>query len=349
MAKNKILIITDKEIAIPEIKNSEYHIDLMKIEYDDDNLTKILNTKYSDEYDYLFFTKRCRYVNEFLYYLPVNYIKNNNNQLYINELKVNSALLNNVKLVVDNEDINDIAILVKYLLKNDFDEKNFHLKNIVKEIKKINNLSNRDISLYKQRIYKIVQQHYSQGNLCRIVKYKLKKEKIIKDFAYKNLRNVLSDLKVEIKVTENIVKEIKEKIDFDEKIGYITGEKIRVILADDNIAMCNFLADYLKKFEDVEVLGVANNDKDEINLIEELKPNVVITDLMRNGKYTGLDIIKKYKGEKEAPCFLVISADKKDDVMPNTENLKLLGYIMKPFTDYSVIIKMLRKLKKDNK
>ena len=343
MAKNKILIIADREIAIPEIENPEYHIDLIK--YEENNLIKTLNTQYSDEYDFLFFSKKCTYVNEFLHYLPVNYINNNNNQLYINELNVNTDLINNIGLLINNEDINDIAILIKYLLKSNLDEKSFKFKKVLKDIKKINNLTKKDVSFYKKRIYKIVQYHYSQGNILRTLKYKMKREKIIKNFAYKNLSNVLSDLKDEIREMEKIVVELKEKIRFNENVIYITDRKIKVVLADDNLIMCKFLADYLKNVDDVEIVGIANNDREEIQLIEKFKPDVVITDLVRNGKYTGLEIIKRYGNGKETPYFLVISADKKEDVMTNTENLKLLGYITKPFTDYSVILKMIRKLK----
>lgn len=53
-------------------------------------------------------------------------------------------------------------------------------------------------------------------------------------------------------------------------------------------------------------METANNDDDEIRMIEELKPDIVITDLMREDKYTGLDIIKRYKDLKQSPQFLVI-------------------------------------------
>ena len=72
-------------------------------------------------------------------------------------------------------------------------------------------------------------------------------------------------------------------------------KEIKIVIADDNTYFCKFLNDYLKKYEDIEILETANNDDDEIRMIEELKPDIVITDLMREDKYTGLDIIKRYK------------------------------------------------------
>ena len=120
--------------------------------------------------------------------------------------------------------------------------------------------------------------------------------------------------------------------------------KIKVIIADDNVHFCKFIREYLEKYNDIEILGVANSDEDEIKMIEELKPEIVITDLMRNHRYTGLDIIKRYNDDNSKIKFLVISADYKKDVI--TDGLEVAGYIQKPFNDYKVIYDELKRIKK---
>ena len=120
--------------------------------------------------------------------------------------------------------------------------------------------------------------------------------------------------------------------------------KIKVIIADDNVHFCKFIKEYLKKYNDIEILGVANSDEDEIKIIEKLKPEIVITDLMRNHRYTGLDIIKKYNDDNSKVKFLVISADEKADVINN--GLEVAGYIKKPFTDYEIIYDEVKRIKK---
>lgn len=117
---------------------------------------------------------------------------------------------------------------------------------------------------------------------------------------------------------------------------------IKIIIADDNRGFCEILEKYLLKFEEVEILGIAYTDEEEINMIEDLKPQIVITDLVRKHRYTGLEIIKDYSKRKIRPEFLVISADEEDDVID--DNLKIGGYIKKPFSDYSIIIEELRKI-----
>ena len=120
-------------------------------------------------------------------------------------------------------------------------------------------------------------------------------------------------------------------------------EKIRVIIADDYNRFCEIVRDYLIKYEEIEILGIANTDEEEIRMIEELKPEIVITDLMRNRTYSGLKIIEDYSNKKERPEFLVISADEKDDVIKN--DVKIGGYINKPFNNYSIIIEDPRRIK----
>jgi DNA-binding NarL/FixJ family response regulator len=122
------------------------------------------------------------------------------------------------------------------------------------------------------------------------------------------------------------------------------NEKIKIIIADDNKAICDFIKKYLEQYEDVEILGVANTDEEEEKMIEDLKPEIVITDLMRNHKYTGLDIIKKYANKNDSPEFLVVSADRKEDVI--RDGLDVAGYVQKGFNfDYDLILKEVRRIK----
>ena len=122
------------------------------------------------------------------------------------------------------------------------------------------------------------------------------------------------------------------------------SDKIKVIIADDNKSLCGFIEKYLKQYEDIEVLGIANTDEEELRIIEELKPDIVITDLMRNHKYTGLDIIKHYFNKKDSPQFLVISAECKQDVI--RDEIEVAGYIEKGWKfDYENILKELRRIK----
>ena len=193
----------------------------------------------------------------------------------------------------------------------------------------------------KNRINKILQDIDENENFDDELKKNLYKEifnyvedanNLLKD----NLKDVFS-----IAVKTTITKINNEIIGGNVKMS----RKIKVIIADDNIHICKFIKEYLEKYNDVEILGVANTDEDEIKMIEELKPEIVITDLMRNHKYTGLDIIRDYFNKKSKVEFLVISADFERDVI--TDGLKVAGYIKKPFNDYEIIYNELKRIKRE--
>lgn len=134
------------------------------------------------------------------------------------------------------------------------------------------------------------------------------------------------------------IKELRNNEDRIKKI-----DKIRIIIADDNKSICMFIKKELEKYEEIEILGIANTDNEEIEMIEKFEPDIVITDLMRNHKYTGLDIIKEYYKKSKGPEFLVISADRKQDVINN--GLEVAGYIQKTYMDYDDIYDELKRIK----
>ena len=123
-------------------------------------------------------------------------------------------------------------------------------------------------------------------------------------------------------------------------------DKIKILIADDEKWCSDEIKLNLSKIRDIEILGVASTDEDEINMIEELKPEIVITDLMRdNGKnWGGLDIIKKYI-DKESPSFIIISFCGESSVFTKLNNVE--GFINKyPNINYDKLVRELRRIKK---
>ena len=120
-------------------------------------------------------------------------------------------------------------------------------------------------------------------------------------------------------------------------------KKTRILIADDNKQICQFIKKAIESYPEIEIVGIAYTDEDEITMIEELKPDIVITDLVRNGKYSGLNIIKNYYKRVTSPKFLVISADKKEFVID--KDLEVAGYIEKGHGfDFEQIIEEIRKI-----
>ncbi|CDE54687.1 two component transcriptional regulator AraC family [Clostridium sp. CAG:269] len=92
-----------------------------------------------------------------------------------------------------------------------------------------------------------------------------------------------------------------------QKIIMLYIGKANIIIADDEVRTCEQIESMLKGYSYINIIGIANTDEEEIKLIEELKPDVVVTDLMRNHEFTGLDIIKEYAEKEISPKFVVVS------------------------------------------
>ena len=192
----------------------------------------------------------------------------------------------------------------------------------------------------KNRINNLLNDIENNKTITRQLKMKLYEEIFeyvsdVNDYLKNNLKEIF------LIASEKIISEINNNLGGNVDML----EKIRVIIAEDNIHICKFIEENLKKHNDIEILGIANTDEEEIKMIEEQKPEIVITDLMRNNKYSGLDIIKNYYNNNSQVEFLVISADYKEDVI--NDGLEVAGYIKKPFGDYEIIYNELKRIKKN--
>lgn len=192
----------------------------------------------------------------------------------------------------------------------------------------------------KNRINNLLNEIENNKTITRQLKMKLYEEIFeyvsdVNDYLKNNLKEIF------LIASEKIIAEINNNLGGNVDML----EKIRVIIAEDNIHICKFIEENLKKHNDIEIFGIANTDEEEIKMIEEQKPEIVITDLMRNNKYSGLDIIKNYYNNNSQVEFLVISADYKEDVI--NDGLEVAGYIKKPFKDYEIIYNELKRIKKN--
>ena len=125
------------------------------------------------------------------------------------------------------------------------------------------------------------------------------------------------------------------------------NNQIKVLIADDNKAFSDILKKILEKNNQIKVIGIAYTDKEEIEQIENNKPDVVITDLLRGKEYSGMDIIKEYKEKDNSIKFFIISSDANLIKLNNMNNV--IGYMKKPFIDYDYLINYILETKKDKK
>ncbi|HYE87968.1 MAG TPA: LytTR family DNA-binding domain-containing protein [Vicinamibacterales bacterium] len=101
---------------------------------------------------------------------------------------------------------------------------------------------------------------------------------------------------------------------------------LRVVLADDERPARRFLANLLRSFPDVEVVGEAGNGKEAIDLIESERPDLALLDL-HMPETSGLDVARLVKAGA-TPSIAFVTAH--DDFAIQAFELNAIDYLLKP-------------------
>ena len=57
-------------------------------------------------------------------------------------------------------------------------------------------------------------------------------------------------------------------------------EKLKIVIADDNLDFANTLKNYLSKEEDMEIVGMGKDGEEACKIISEQKPDIVLLDVI---------------------------------------------------------------------
>ena len=122
-------------------------------------------------------------------------------------------------------------------------------------------------------------------------------------------------------------------------------EKIKVFIADDNQEFSHTLSSYINSQEDMEVVGMARDGNEAVDLVIKTKPDVVLLDVIMP-HLDGLGVLEKINGimKSNMPTCIMLSAVGQDKVTQKAIELGAEYYVVKPF-DIEVIIKRIREIK----
>jgi len=111
-----------------------------------------------------------------------------------------------------------------------------------------------------------------------------------------------------------------------------------VVIVDDNQSLSYLIRDGLNKEEAFEVIGLAHDGEVGIQMITDLKPDIVILDMVMP-KADGLTVLETFNGKK-GPNFVVLSAIGHDVITKKSMSLGAMYYIVKPFEVTALINRM---------
>lgn len=127
------------------------------------------------------------------------------------------------------------------------------------------------------------------------------------------------------------------------------SDMISVLLVDDNTIFCEMLREYIGRTGDMKVAGIAGNGSEAIEMIKDLKPDVVILDIIMP-ELDGIGVLERMHGlsPDKRPVFIVLSAMGKELFVQKAIELGADYYIIKPF-DIEMLIRHIKLLHSEKK
>ena len=122
------------------------------------------------------------------------------------------------------------------------------------------------------------------------------------------------------------------------------NEKIKIVLADDNKDFFQVLKEYLSNESDIEILGIAKDGIEALDLVKKTQPDLLVLDVIMP-HLDGLGVIEKLNSMNlpKMPKMIVLSAVGQDKITQSAINLGADYYIVKPF-DFVIFINRIREL-----
>ena len=111
----------------------------------------------------------------------------------------------------------------------------------------------------------------------------------------------------------------------------MSAEKIRVVMADDNMLLCEIVSNYLLTQSDIELVDIAHDGIDALEKIRKYKPHVALLDCAMP-MLDGLGVLEKLAQDGgNRPVCIMLSGIRHDAVTKRAYELGAEYYIIKPF------------------
>src|SRR4030043_372970 len=113
-------------------------------------------------------------------------------------------------------------------------------------------------------------------------------------------------------------------------------DKIRIIIADDHKVVREGTRELLQKESDLQVVGEAGDGEEAVELVKQLKPDVVIMDIAMP-RLNGIEATKQIKLIRPSTAVLILSAYDDDEYVFGLVEAGAAGYLMKTVSGEELI------------
>jgi DNA-binding NarL/FixJ family response regulator len=103
---------------------------------------------------------------------------------------------------------------------------------------------------------------------------------------------------------------------------------VTVLLADDHPIVRQGLRHLLEAEPNIQMVGEASNGLEAVKLVERLKPDVLIVDIVMPG-LNGLEVLKQVRERSPETCSIVLSMQSADVYVVEALKAGAMGYVLK--------------------
>lgn len=110
--------------------------------------------------------------------------------------------------------------------------------------------------------------------------------------------------------------------------GRTTGHRIRLLIVDDHTLLRQALRSMLDAEDAIEIVGEAVNGRDAVELAEQLRPDVVLMDMVMPG-LNGIEATRQLTKRVPTTRVLILTAYLEDDRLLEALRSGAAGYVVK--------------------
>jgi len=123
------------------------------------------------------------------------------------------------------------------------------------------------------------------------------------------------------------------------------NDKITILIADDNPDFANTLTSYIEEDSEFEIIAIARDGKEAIEMILNTEPDVVLLDVIMP-HLDGIGVLEKINVAKmkKNPLCIMLSAVGQDKITQRALELGAEYYAIKPF-DITILLQRIKEIK----
>ena len=112
--------------------------------------------------------------------------------------------------------------------------------------------------------------------------------------------------------------------------------KAKILIVDDNRIIREVLRGLIRHDEELQVVGVAANGESALEMIAQLKPDLVCCDILMPG-LDGIAVLRAIHAAHPGTRVIVVSGESRPDIVSKALKAGASGFVVKPFNAEKVL------------